>query len=381
MPLRHPVPSLLVGLMLLTAGTLPLLSHAPNRLLSGSGIMLSTLLYGPRLTLLLPALPLLAAPWLPSRRGYSVLLATSVSLWLAALTGLAGAEAARLAGGGDSLARTSFGGGFWVLFILSGLLANDALRRLGGSGGRLALAQLAVYAPLLALLLSGRLEALSVLKEYANHRDSFDEALGRHLQLVGLTLLPAGVGGGALGLWAFRQQRSQGALFGVLNLIQTIPSIALFGLLIAPLAALGRLLPGSGIAGIGLPPALLALTLYGLLPMARSTLAGLQQIPDGVLEAARGMGLSAWQRWRRVELPLALPVLISGLRVTAIQAVGLAQLAALIGAGGFGAIMFQGLSGSALDLVLLGVIPVVVLAVAVDALFKLLLSLLQETPR
>ncbi|SMF20119.1 ABC transporter permease [Pseudogulbenkiania subflava] len=381
MTVRNPVPLLLVGLMLLAAWTLPLLSHAPNRLLSGRGIQLATLLHGPRLLLLLPAVPLLAAPWLPPRRGCCVLLASAASLWLAALTGLAGAEAARLAGGADTLARTSLGGGYWALFILGALLANDALRRLGGAGGRLALAQLALYLPLLWLLLSGRLEALSLLKEYANHRDSFDEALGRHLQLVGLTLLPAGVGGAALGLWAFCRPRARGVLFAALNIVQTVPSLALFGLLIAPLAALGRLLPGSGLAGIGLPPALLALTLYGLLPMARSTLAGLQQIPDGVLEAARGMGLSAGQRWRRVELPLALPVLISGLRVTAIQAVGLAQLAALIGAGGFGAIMFQGLSGSALDLVLLGVIPVVALAVAVDALFKLLLSLLEVGPR
>lgn len=381
MRIHHPVQLLLVGLMLASAWGLPFLTHAPNRLLTGVGIELAALLWGERLWLLVPALPLLMAPFLAPRRSAALTVAFAASLWLAGLSWLAGDEASRLAGGEDSLVRTSFGGGFWLLFTLTGLMANDALRRLAWPGGRQTLAQLAVYGPVLWLLLAGRLDALSVLKEYANHRDSFDLALWRHLQLVGLTLLPACVLGGALGLLAFRQYRARGPVFTVLNIIQTIPSIALFGLLIGPLAALGKLFPASGLAGVGLPPALLALTLYGLLPMARGTLAGLQQMPEGVIEAARGMGLSPRQRLLRVELPIALPVMISGLRVTAVQAVGLAQLAALIGAGGFGAIMFQGLLGSALDLVLLGVIPVVVLAVAVDALFALLVSLLEVTPR
>lgn len=381
MKIHHPVQLLLVGLMLASAWGLPFLTHAPNRLLTGTGIELAALLRGARLWLLVPALPLLMAPFLAPRRKTGLAVAIAASLWLAGITWLAGDEASRLTGGEGSLVRTSFGGGFWLLFILAGLQANDALRNLAWPGGRRTLAQLSVYGPVLWLLLSDRLDALSVLKEYANHRDSFDLALWRHLQLVGLTLLPAGVLGSALGLLAFRQSRARGPVFTVLNIIQTIPSIALFGLLIGPLAVLGKLFPASGLAGIGLPPALLALTLYGLLPMARGTLAGLQQMPEGVVEAARGMGLSPRQRLLRVELPIALPVMLSGLRVTAVQAVGLAQLAALIGAGGFGAIMFQGLLGSALDLVLLGVIPVVVLAVAVDALFALLVSLLEVTPR
>ncbi|WP_024303848.1 ABC transporter permease [Pseudogulbenkiania sp. MAI-1] len=381
MKIHHPVQLPLAGLMLAAAWGLPLLTHAPNRLLTGRGIMLSTLLHSERLWLLGPALTLLLAPFLARQRNAALAVAVAASLWLAGLAWLAGDEAARLAGGPDSLVRTSFGGGFWLLFILAGLQAHDALRTLAWPGWSRTLAQLAVYGPVLWLLLSGRLDALSVLKEYANHRDSFDQALGRHLQLVGLALLPATVLGSALGLLAFRRQRLQAALFGVLNVIQTIPSIALFGLLIGPLAALGQWLPGSGLSGVGLPPALLALILYSLLPMARGTLAGLQQIPEGVREAGRGMGLSPGQLFLRVELPLALPVMLSGMRVTAVQAVGLAQLAALIGAGGFGAIMFQGLLGSALDLVLLGVIPVVVLAVAVDALFTLLVSLLEVVPR
>lgn len=154
--------------------------------------------------------------------------------------------------------------------------------------------------------------------------------------------------------------------------MQTLPSIALFGLLIAPLAALGAWLQGRGLGdwgvqGVGLLPAALALTLYSLLPVVHGTLAGLQQVPAAVLDAATGLGLGPRQRFWQVQWPLALPVWLAALRVSTVQAVGLAVVAALIGAGGFGVLIFQGLASSALDLVLLGVLPVVALALALDA--------------
>ncbi|MGH6640206.1 MAG: ABC transporter permease subunit, partial [Polaromonas sp.] len=98
--------------------------------------------------------------------------------------------------------------------------------------------------------------------------------------------------------------------------------------------------------------------------------AGLSQVPQPVVDAALGMGLTGRQIFWKVELPLALPIFLSGLRVATVQAIGMAVVAALIGAGGFGAIMFQGLLSGALDLVLLGVLPVVAMAVVVDALLK-----------
>ncbi len=104
---------------------------------------------------------------------------------------------------------------------------------------------------------------------------------------------------------------------------------------------------------------------------------GLNQIPRDVLESARAMGMSGAQRFLHVQLPLALPVFLRSLRVVMVQTVGMAVIAALIGAGGFGALVFQGLLSSAIDLVLLGVIPVIVLAVLTDALFDLLIALLK----
>jgi len=271
----------------------------------------------------------------------------------------------------------SFGGGFWLLQLLLLLQLAEALQVLAGSLPRRVLLLLLAQLPLLWLLLSGRLDSLSLLREYHNNQDAFDDALLRHLQLVLFSVLPALLLGGALGVWAYRSARFARLLFPVLNVLQTIPSIALFGLLIGPLAWLGRQLPGLGIAGVGLAPALLALSLYALLPVVRGTLAGLQQVPPAVREAARGMGMTPWQIMLQVETPLALPVFLSGLRITAVQAVGLAAVAALIGAGGFGAIMFQGLSASALDQVLLGVLPVLLLALLVDVAFRLLIARLK----
>lgn len=132
-----------------------------------------------------------------------------------------------------------------------------------------------------------------------------------------------------------------------------------------------------GIAGTGMTPALIALVLYALLPLVRGVVVGLNQIPRDVLESARAMGMSGAQRFLHVQLPLALPVFLRSLRVVMVQTVGMAVIAALIGAGGFGALVFQGLLSSAIDLVLLGVIPVIVLAVLTDALFDLLIALLK----
>ncbi|PYA75396.1 osmoprotectant uptake system permease, partial [Serratia marcescens] len=172
--------------------------------------------------------------------------------------------------------------------------------------------------------------------------------------------------------------------FSALNIIQTVPSIALFGLLIAPLAGLATAVPWlaeHGVSGIGMAPAIVALVLYALLPLVRSVVAGLQSVPAGVIESATGMGLTRGQIFLRVQLPLALPLFLTGVRILAVQTVGMAVVAALIGAGGFGAIVFQGLLSSALDLVLLGVIPVVMMAVIVDSLFKFWVSILDVSRR
>jgi osmoprotectant transport system permease protein len=164
-----------------------------------------------------------------------------------------------------------------------------------------------------------------------------------------------------------------------LNLLQTVPSIALFGLLLVPLSMLAATLPSLaalGIGGIGVAPAIIALVLYALLPVVRSTVAGLSCVDRAVIDAARGMGMTRRQRFWQIELPLGAPVLLAGLRIVLVQAIGLAVVAALIGAGGLGSFVFQGLGQYAADLVLLGALPAIGLALVADFLLQSAIALL-----
>jgi osmoprotectant transport system permease protein len=382
--LQSPLHLLLVMLAIIAGAGLPLLSFAPNRLLSGQGIFLAQLMVQANLRywlLALPALPLLLAPWLRPSRASQIVLIIAAAAFSAGLLALAGHQAQLRSGAADSLARLSFGAAFWLLLLTAWLQLAEALRGLALRLPTQVAVILLALSPAAALLLAGRLDSLSLLKEFQNHQEAFELALLRHLQLVVFSVSPAVLIGAVFGVLSFRKQRARKLLLPVLNVIQTIPSIALFSLLIAPLALLGSLLPHAGIGGIGLAPALLALTLYSLLPMSHGTLAALEQVPAAVREAALGIGMSPWQIFFQVELPLALPVFLSSVRVTTVQAIGLAVVAALIGAGGFGVLMFQGMSSSALDLVLLAVIPVILLAIAVDTAFKVAISILESHVR
>ncbi len=370
---QHVLAVLLVG-VLLTVWLLPFLRVAPNRLLSGQGVALHAELSGGWWAMLVPLLWMACAVLLPRHRRVDLLTALAAACLLTGGIALAGEAALRLTISMTPLARVSLGGGFWVCALLIWAIGADALQR-WRPGRRLGL--LLLIGPAL-LLAGGALDGLSLMKEFANRQDVFFGAVWRHLQIVGLSLLPALAIGLPLGWAATRRPRLARPLFAVLNLIQTIPSIALFGLLIGPLAWLGQNWPTSGVQGIGLWPATIALVLYALLPIVHGMAAGMLQIPAAVLEAATAMGMSGRQRFWQIELPLALPVLLSAIRLTTVQLIGLTVVAALIGAGGLGAIIFQGLASSALDLVLLGVVPVVALALLADAAFAWLVDRLES---
>ncbi len=372
--------------LLIAAGAgLAFVTHAPNRLISGEGISLQSLLKGPAALLLVPVILLLVLSFkTPSRTVYLLIMLLAEGL-LALLVALAGHAAFALTGGDeDSLARISFGGGFWACGALSLLIASDAISRFTANHGWRVLLNVQLIIPIVLLLVSGQLSQLSLLKEYDNRSDVFDDALWQHLGLLVGTMIPAILIGLPLGIFCSRSPRWQPSILSVLNIIQTLPSIALFGLLLAPLAELAKAVPwlaNHGVSGIGAAPAIIALVLYSLLPLVRSVIAGMNSVAPGVIESATGMGLSRWQVFYKVQIPIALPVILSGIRIVAVQTVGMAMVAALIGAGGLGAIMFQGLLSSALDLVLLGVIPVVLMAAIVDGIFKFLVSILETSRR
>ncbi len=228
---------------------------------------------------------------------------------------------------------------------------------------------------LLAVLSAADTSHFALARELTARRDRFLAELLRHLLLAGAAVGAAVLLGVPAGILAFRRRGLERPLFLVINAIQTVPSLALFGLLIVPLSALSRrfpLLREAGVSGIGWAPALLALTLYALLPVARNTWIGLKGVPPAIREAGAGMGMTSLQRLTRVELPLALPVLLGGARVSLVQAIGNTTVAALIGAGGLGVFIFQGLGQAAPDLILLGALPVIVLAVLADRLMRFL---------
>jgi osmoprotectant transport system permease protein len=370
---------LLLVLLTMAAAALPFISYAPNRLVSGEGRQLWELWPDFVWGLVVVFLLLLALCFIPGNAG-NVLTLMVVQLLLIAALIAAGKTATWLAQTGSPLARTSLGSGFWLGLGLMLLALSDAIRRLTARPLWRWLLHMQIATVPVVLLMTGMFNDLSLLKEYANRQDVFDDALAQHLTILLGTVLPALLIGIPLGIWCAFSTSRQGPVFAVLNIIQTIPSVALFGLLIAPLAGLVQHFPwlgGLGIAGTGLAPALIALVLYALLPLVRGVVAGLNQVPRDVLESARAMGMSPRQRFCAVQFPLALPVFLRSLRVVMVQTVGMAVIAALIGAGGFGALVFQGLLSSAVDLVLLGVVPVVVLAVLIDALFDLGLALLK----
>ncbi|MFC3125871.1 ABC transporter permease subunit [Pseudoroseomonas globiformis] len=176
-----------------------------------------------------------------------------------------------------------------------------------------------------------------------------------------------------LSLLALRYRRFEVLLTTFSRGIQVVPSIALFGLLMGPLAILANLTPHLrqwGISGIGPAPAMIGIAAYLLLPLASAVLTGIRVAPATLVEAAKGQGLSPVAILCKLQLPLGLGVLAGGLRVAAVQAVGLAALAALIGGGGYGTLIFQGIGQLATDLILLGVLPVVALSLMVDGLLS-----------
>ena len=381
----NPVLALYVAVAIGASMGLPFVRVAPNRLLSGDPIFLGDVLQrqgSPLVVALVLAVftLLVFAIGQPQRRFTQALVSLAMAASLAGLWLLASQVSSSVSPVDHPLERTALGAGFWTLAALTWLTALDAVARLNLATLPRLLVNIAGCLPLLLSLSEG--QNLSLAKEYANHSDVVGPAVVRHLQIVLLAVVPAVVIGVPL---AWRMSRSavlRQGLFPLLNLIQTIPAIALFGLLMAPLAWLAVQLPmlgSAGIRGVGMAPAVLALFLYSLLPIVRAALAGLEQVPADTILAARAMGMSPWQIFWQIELPLELPVLLIGVRTALVQTIGLAAVCALIGAGGLGQIMFDGLFSAANELVILGVMPIVLLAMLADSFFQIVETLL-KTP-
>ncbi len=183
----------------------------------------------------------------------------------------------------------------------------------------------------------------------------FGQHLGLTLEVLGFSLLIAM----PLGVLVARVHWLEGPILGVLGVIYTIPSLSLFVLLIP-------------LFGLGITPAVIALVAYAQLMLVRNWVVGLTSLDPSVVEAARGMGMSGWQRFWQVEFPLALPLLLAGIRLAALSAIGIGTIAAYIDAGGLGVLLFQGVITANYQKILAGSIAVSVLAIGVNYFLRFL---------
>lgn len=319
------------------------------------------------------------APWVVVRRGAALLAAP---LLLASTAWGVGRAAHDLLAGEPAIARVSLSTGAWVMVAAVGVLALAAkhLEPPADAARRLLLLLGGVVA--VAAFRWGGLSALSLAREFSVRSSGFWPLVGGHLALSMASLFAGVVIGIPLGLWASGNRRAGNVVLGVAGAIQTVPSLALLGLLVVPLAALATKLPllGSlGIGGIGSAPGFIVLALYALLPIVRGTYVGLSRVDPGAVDAGLGMGMSRRQLLLRVKFPLAVPLIVDGIRTAAVLVVGIATLTALAGARNLGVLVFEGLGQFAPDLILLGALPIIVLAITVDVGFGRLSRML--TPK
>lgn len=189
--------------------------------------------------------------------------------------------------------------------------------------------------------------------------DRFLELLAQHIALVGLSVILAIIVAVPLGILATRNDRAKGYILGVGNVAQTIPTLAIIAL-VFPLI------------GIGFLPSLVGLFAYAILPILTNTITGLEDVDEGTVEAARGMGMTDNEILRQIKLPLAVPVIFAGIRTSAVLNVGTAYLAFFIGGGGLGVWVISGINLFNMPQVLAGAIPGALLAIAMDSTFALI---------
>ncbi len=384
--MEYPGPSrvaTLGSLMGVASLALPWLTVRSSRLAEGESISL----LGTANTL---TAVLIAALWVvvlalslrPATRmnAYALACLGATLLPLTLLTAGMGAE--RLLADAPAVARASLGGAVWLSLLAGYFVLHTSLSAL--KDRPCARRVLMLIAPGLILLLGllGAFESLALSAEFTGNEQRLARETGRHLALALGSVFIGALIAVPLGIAATRHRRTERPIFLIASTIETVPSLALFGLIIAPLAALSFAYPALrelGIRGVGAAPALIALILYSLLPIVHNTYAGLKQVSPAALDAGRGMGMSNRQLSWRVEYPLAIPLIGEGIRTATIQSVGNTAVAALIGAGGLGHFIFQGLGQAAPDLILLGALSVIALALVLDTVARSAIKML--TPR
>lgn len=272
--------------------------------------------------------------------------------------------------------RISLGLGFWLYF--SGLMiylrqqTKQLREQTPQSPQALWIPTLVFFTSIIGvgvLYALGFLDSISIFRELMQQKSRIGSEFLRHMQLTLHSVLTGVILSIVLGYGTYKKTWIEKPVHFIANFFQVIPTLSLLGLLMVPLSLIVAAYPflkSMGISGIGYFPAYLVLTSYTLLPLVHHFLAGFRGISKDLLEGARGMGMTSRQILLRVELPLALPAIYTGIRTALVQTVSNTILAGLVGGGGLGALLFLGLAQSALDLVVVSSLLVVLVSVTLN---------------
>lgn len=343
-----------------------LLEHKPNRI--AQGVKYSSFeFFGSLGIILLVLWGVLLALSFYGKKHKAVIVFTLTSVLTILLFFLLQLKAAEYIDPGAS-DRISLSLGFYVQIFCIYMLFSTYSQRIKKHRYIKWIGFLSIFASLSYLMVTGALDDLSLIKEYNIKKTQFNDNLRIHALLTVASVITGSLIAVPLGFLAYFKKTFEDKIMVPLSVIETIPSLSLFGILLVPLSGLGELpfFDAIGVSGIGWAPAYIALTLYTLLPIGRNTLTGFHSVEKSVIEAARGVGMSEGQILKKIQLPLAFPVIFTGIRISLIQTIGGAVLAGLVGGGGMGTFVFLGLGEASPDLILLGVLPIVFFTVLLD---------------
>lgn len=212
---------------------------------------------------------------------------------------------------------------------------------------------------------------MNTLKFILNNYDNVLFLMWEHIYMVGISLLIATAIGVPLGIIITKNENLARKVINSANIMMTVPSIALFGLMMPALALIGQ--------GLGKVPAIIALILYSQLPIIRNTYVAIKNVSPSIRNAGKGMGMNRWELLKEVEIPIAIPVIVAGLRTAAVMNIGIAAIAAYVGAGGLGVYIQNGIDRVYPEMILAGALLVSIFAILVDASMALLERVLTPT--
>ncbi len=363
----------------LCSAVLPVFSVNPSRLMPGTAIsllqaapLLSVLLIGILLSVILTGFS--------SKRGLQLISVFLALLWFLSFVLITLNLIRASSDEGLFLQRISFKSGFWLSFLVLYIFLFY-MRVLFNVYKWLTPFMFLLFTVFIIYVVNNELLVDTALyKEFDTNRERFIREFFNHLKIAFSSVGYGILIGLPLAIAATRNKTVEKIILPFVKIVQTIPSLSLFGFLIPPLTFLSGIafFKTLGVRGTGITPAIIALTLYSLLPIVQNTYTALKQVEKGIIDAARGMGMTPVQRFFKAELLLAFPVIITGIRTAMVQITGNTTMAALIGAGGLGVFIFNGLGQGAMALIVLGAIPIIVLAIVIDSGMNFIYKLLKR---